>query len=445
MMSKIPANEDPGYGTGKISTRFLWPVLLLSLVLAGCRQQTLTVKPTPTAAPPTSAGGTPLTGRIIAGGRVVPARSAALSFASGGIVTQVPVKLGEQVAAGKLLAQLDTATLDAQLAVAEANLAGAQARLDQLSHGPSESDIAAAKQSVASAQATYDRLAAGPNAAELAAAKAALAAAQQNEARVRAGPSTEELAQLKALAANTKAALDQAQAAYDQVRANPNVAMLPQSVALQQATNNYNAAVAAYQVAASHPTASELATAAAQVQASQAALDRLTPDAAQVQAALAAVENAKAQLARLQPSADDRAVLQAALNASQASRDLAAAQLKNTRLVAPFAGSVMKLDLAPGEYAAPGAPAVLLADTSAWQVETTDLTELNVAEIGEGVRVTVTFDALPGLELAGRVSEVEPYGESKQGDIVYTVNVILDRQDPRLRWNMTAKVSIEPK
>ncbi len=429
----------------KISTRFLWLALLLSLVLAGCRQPALPAKPTPTAAPPASAGGTPLTGRIVAGGRVVPARSAALSFAGGGIVTQVPVKLGEQVAAGKLLAQLDTAALDAQLAAAEANLAGAQARLDQLARGPSESDLAAARQNLASAQATYDRLAAGPGAAELAAAKAALAASQQNEARVRAGPSTEELAQLKALAANAKASLDQAQAAYDQVKANSNVAMLPQSLALQQATNTYNAAVAAYQVAAGHPTASELATAASQVQAGQAGLDRLTPDTSQVQAALAAVQNAKAQLARLQPSADDRAVLQAALDAGKAGRDLAAAQLKNAGLVAPFAGSVMKLNITPGEYAAPGAAAVLLADTSAWQVETTDLTELNVAEIGEGARVTVSFDAIPDLTLAGRVSGVEPYGESKQGDIVYTINVILDRQDPRLRWNMTAKVSIEPK
>jgi HlyD family secretion protein len=423
--------------------RILWPALLLTLTLSGCRQPALPVKLTPTAAPSALIGGAPATGRIVAGGRVVPARSVALGFASGGIVTQVSVKLGEQVAAGQALAQLDTGLLDRQLVLAEANVAVAQARLDQLSHGPAEADIAAARQNVASAQATYARVAAGPGAADLAAAKAALAAAEESYAQVRAGPQAEELAQLKAMAENAKAALDQAQAAYDQVRTNPNVAMLPQSVALQQATNNHNAAIAAYQAAANHPTASELAAAAAQVQAAQAALARLTPDVPQMQAALAAVENAKAQLARLQPSADDLAVLQASLKAAQASRDLAAAQLKNATLSAPFAGAVMKLDIAPGEYAAPGAAVLLLADISAWQVETTDLTELNVAEVAEGARVTVTFDAIPGLELTGRVSMVKPYGESKQGDIVYTVNVILDRQDPRLRWNMTAKVNIE--
>ena len=122
--------------------------------------------------------------------------------------------------------------------------------------------------------------------------------------------------------------------------------------------------------------------------AAQASLDRLTPDAAQVQAALAAVENAKAQLAQLEQPADERAVLEASLKAAQAGRDLAASQLKNATLVAPFAGAVMKLDIDPGEYAAPGAAVVLLADTSAWQVETTDLTELNVAEIGEESPVT---------------------------------------------------------
>jgi HlyD family secretion protein len=136
-------------------------------------------------------------------------------------------------------------------------------------------------------------------------------------------------------------------------------------------------------------------------------------------------------------------VLQAALEAAQSQRDLAAAQLKNAALVAPFAGVVMKLNVAAGEYAAPGVPILLLADGLGWRVETTDLTELNVAEVSEGARARVTFDAIPGLELAGHVSAVKPYGESRQGDIVYPVEITLDRQDPRLRWNMTAKVSIE--
>ena len=412
-------------------------------MLAGCRSTEIPPKPTPTAAPATVAGGGQPASRVVAEGRIVPANSVTLSFASGGIAVQIPVAIDEQVAAGQVLARLDTAVLEQQLSQAEANLAGAQARLDQFDRGPAEQDVAAARQNVASAQAAYDKLAAGPGAADLAAAKAALAAAQQNYARVAAGPSADELAQLGAQVANARASLEQAQAAYDQVKGSADIAMLPQSMALQQATNNYNAAIAAYQAAAGHPTSAELAAAQAEVRAGQASLDRLTPDAAQVQAALAAVENAKAQLEQLEQRPDDRAVLEASLKAAQAGRDLAASQLKNASLVAPFAGTVMKLDISPGEYAAPGTPVLLLADTSAWQVETTDLTELNVAEISEGSPATVTLEAIPGLELSGRVSTIAPYGESRQGDIVYTVKIILDRQDPRLRWNMTAKVVIE--
>lgn len=422
--------------------------LLLLLVMSACANRAKpAAAPTPTApaAAPAGvqAGGQTYGGQIIAEGQVVPVRSAALSFPAAGIVISAPVALGEQVAAGQLLAQLDTRQLALRLAQAEADLTIAQARLDQLNRGPAAEELAAAQQNVVAAQAAYDKVRAGPAASDAAAARAALNAAQQDYARVRAGPTAEQLSNLTAQVDNARAALDQAQAAYDRVKSAPDVGARPESVQLQQATNNYNAAVAARKEAQSHPTAAELAAAAAQVQAAQAALDRLTPAAAESQAALAALANAKAALARLQPSADDRAVLEAGVKVARAARDLAAEQLTATRLVAPFAGTVMSLNIAPGEYAMLGAPVVRLADTSAWQIETKDLTELNVVQVKEGLAASLTFDAIPGLELSGRVSQVKPYGDTRQGDIVYTVVITPDQQDERLRWNMTAKVSIE--
>jgi HlyD family secretion protein len=76
-------------------------------------------------------------------------------------------------------------------------------------------------------------------------------------------------------------------------------------------------------------------------------------------------------------------------------------------------------------------------------VETTDLTELVVVGIGEGSGAKVTFIAIPDLELTGKVVRVKPLGENRQGDIVYTVVVKPDRHDERLRWNMTALITIE--
>jgi HlyD family secretion protein len=86
---------------------------------------------------------------------------------------------------------------------------------------------------------------------------------------------------------------------------------------------------------------------------------------------------------------------------------------------------------------------VQLADLSVWQIETIDLTELNIARVHKGSQASVTFDAIPDLELIGTVGRIQDLGENKQGDITYAVIIDLGQQDPRLRWNMTASVIVE--
>jgi len=179
------------------------------------------------------------------------------------------------------------------------------------------------------------------------------------------------------------------------------------------------------------------------LQTAQTALNsKLTPSDAQVQQALAAISTAKDQLAKLTPTSDDIAAADANVKAMQAARDLAAEQLSRTKLVAPFDGTVASVDINVGEQAVPGTPVIRLANTANMQVETTDLTELNVVNVKEGDPATLTFDAIPDLELTGKVASIKGFGDNKQGDIVYTVVIKLDKQDPRLRWNMTAKVSL---
>ena len=97
-----------------------------------------------------------------------------------------------------------------------------------------------------------------------------------------------------------------------------------------------------------------------------------------------------------------------------------------------------------GEQVSPGAPVAVLADLSSWQIETDDLTELNIVRIAEGAPVLITFDAIPDLELPGKVVRIKEIGENKMGDMTYTVIIAPDQNDDRLRWNMTATVVIEP-
>lgn len=119
--------------------------------------------------------------------------------------------------------------------------------------------------------------------------------------------------------------------------------------------------------------------------------------------------------------------------------------VRGVTLSAAVDGTVAWVGPRAGEFVAPGAPVVRVGDLSAWQVETTDLTELSVVSVRAGSQAKVTFDGIPGLELTGKVVQIKAFGENRMGDITYTVAIAPDRQDERLRWNMTASVAIEPK
>jgi HlyD family secretion protein len=195
--------------------------------------------------------------------------------------------------------------------------------------------------------------------------------------------------------------------------------------------------------------ADERAAARAQLAQAQANLDALRGDehTSALQAAQAGVEAAQARLAETLAGTPERrlAVARAQISSAEAALALAKLNLADMELTAPFAGVVAAVDLKANEYAPAGSVAVRLADTAAWQIETTDLTELSVAKTYAGAPATITFDALPGVTLPGTVSRIKGFGENRQGDITYTVTVTPDKLDPRLRWNMTAAVSITAK
>ncbi|MDR7510530.1 MAG: HlyD family secretion protein, partial [Armatimonadota bacterium] len=165
----------------------------------------------------------------------------------------------------------------------------------------------------------------------------------------------------------------------------------------------------------------------------------------QLEVAAADVRRAQAQLDRLTAGARAEAI--AAAEADVAAARAAVRQARVSReqaeLRAPFAGTVAWIGPRAGEFVAPGAPVIRVGDLTAWQVETTDLTELSVVSVREGDRVTVTFDGIPDLSIGGTVQRIRAFGENRLGDITYTVAIALDRQDPRFHWNMTASVTIE--
>lgn len=151
-------------------------------------------------------------------------------------------------------------------------------------------------------------------------------------------------------------------------------------------------------------------------------------------AALAAEAEAKYQyeISLDGPNADQLAVAKANLDAA---RDA----LSNYVITAPFSGVVAEVNVKAGEQVTPEIPCVSIIDDSQWFVETTDVTELEVVNLGVGQAVSMVPDALPDLELTGTVTEISNAFTQQGGDILYTVRVRVDGSDPRLKWGMTVE------
>jgi multidrug resistance efflux pump len=154
---------------------------------------------------------------------------------------------------------------------------------------------------------------------------------------------------------------------------------------------------------------------------------------------LAQLENAKKTSDRMQngPDTDQLALLQARLKAAEAG-------VAAFSIIAPFDGVVTEVNVANGEQVGPQTWAVKLADTSSWNVETSDVTELEIVNIQEGQNVTFTADALPDVTMNGVVTEISQSSSTQNGDVIYTVKIDADKVDPRVRWGMTVEVIFPP-
>ena len=112
-------------------------------------------------------------------------------------------------------------------------------------------------------------------------------------------------------------------------------------------------------------------------------------------------------------------------------------------IVAPFSGTVAEIFVEAGETAPAGSAVIALADFSTWQVETTDLTELDVVGLQVGDPAKVSVDTLPGETLSGTVVDISRTAVEVRGDITYPVTIELDDPgDLPLRWGMTVFVAV---
>jgi multidrug resistance efflux pump len=446
--------------------RWAWALLVLvAAVLVGCdlrRDEPST--PVPTVPPPVVEPDRSSRGGVVASGEIVAARDADLSFTVPGRVQRVDVALGDQVQPNDVLVTLETASLEAQAAQAEAAVLAAQANLDQLVADVPPGEILVAETAISAAQALVRQAEAGLEGAEaqcavaqsgVAAAEAALKAAEAQSGQLDTGPRAGQIAAAEAEIRLAEVQLQQAQAAYDRVKYSPDIQMRPEAVALEQATIARDAAKARHDALFEGATAAERQAAAAQEEAARVqitqAQDQALSACAQVGQASAAVEAAKAQQAQAEqqlsllttgPTAEQIAAATAQVAQAEAALQVARVALQQTELRAPFSGTISALPVSPGETVVPGQVVLTLADLSDLQAETNDLSERDVDHVALGQKAIVWVEALD-QEIEGRVVSIAPKATIIGGDVVYTVKVELDEQPPGLRWGMSVDVGID--
>ena len=154
---------------------------------------------------------------------------------------------------------------------------------------------------------------------------------------------------------------------------------------------------------------------------------------------------ADAELENVQTRLD---VLSAQANAARAQEKLTEANLENTRVRAPFAGTVLRKDAEVGEIVAPSSAGggltrtaiVTMADLSTLEVEV-DVNEAYIAQIRNSQPARITLDAYPDTSFSGRVRQVVPTADRQKATVLVKVS-ILDR-DSRILPEMGAKVVFE--
>jgi multidrug resistance efflux pump len=181
-----------------------------------------------------------------------------------------------------------------------------------------------------------------------------------------------------------EAAVRRAQAAYDQVKWNPLIAALPESLQLQQATLMLESAQAQYDKLAKGSTEDIIAGAYAQLAAARAQLQRLEdgPEEAQIQAVEAQVRQAETALYLTQ------------------------LQLNKATVRSPIDGIVADVNLSVGAMALPGSPALrLLSPTNKIVIP---VEENRMSQLRIGQKANIRVNAYPDQIFEGTVDAIAP-------------------------------------
>jgi len=375
---------------------FAVSAVLIGGILAGCSTQAN--------ASQTSTGvvkEVTVTDTVESSGSIQPIQMAALSWGTSGTVAEVNVQNGEAVTTGDVLLTLDPSTVPSNIILAQNDLTDAKQALTDLTE--SQSASAQAQLVLANAQTAYDD---------------ALGASYG--AGIPHG-TADEIDYLEQQIIIQKVTLQDAQNRYngfseasdtDARKAQAKAALLKAQMDLNTLELNLRYYQSSQTSVQSSVTAAELAVAKATLDDAQRAYD----------------------LVKNGPTADDIAAAEAKVSAAQAT-------VNTMKIIAPFSGEVVVLDNQAGDLVNTGSESAVVVNRSKYYVDVlVDETQISQVKVADSA--VVTFAAVSGLEITGKVTAIDPIGSTNSGVVNYTVRVTLDKTDPQILIGATANVVV---
>ena len=424
--------------------------VLALIVLAACSSGPPSVGSTAIVARAT------ITDQVSSSGAVAASASENVGFAKGGKLTSLKVRVGDRVTAGQVVATVDTFAARQVLKQQKANLAAQEAALDRVIDNPSVSGAQATlSQSRVILTATRRQISAVGTADD--------SAIHRARAQLRAARRT---------AAKADDAVDAAQAAC-KVPGTP-----PATCAAQVASASSSQASAEQGVEAAKTTL----TAAEQKKKVDAAAGQVSVETSRQ--GVVTAQNALSSASSDRPHAIDQQL--ALVRGAEVLVRSAQKDVDDGTLAAPTDGVVSAINGVVGEYLSPssgttalapgsraaipgsgsaaggagaggagaggagaGAAAIrpggsqflVLSRARSFQV-VVPFEESDAAQIASGQRVSVRFDAIPGLTEDGTVVALSPSASAISGVISYYVTVRLEGRNSRLRDGQTARVDV---
>jgi multidrug efflux pump subunit AcrA (membrane-fusion protein) len=410
-----------------------------------------------------------VTSTVSATGNVASAQDLGLNFAGNGVLTSVPVKVGQHVSKGQVLAVIDNSQQKIGLQQAEAQLSSARGQYLTATEGQTPQEQQRDLVAVAGAQVAVSNAAQSvTNAEQLAALDK-----QQLQANVSAATATVTKDEATLSSDNNKLSADEQKQQQDEAAGNSSAASgdATQVSADRQQVSQDQTKLAQDQAAVTAATDQQAQTALKDQQAITNAEDQLKTARSQLaqQEATAAVDAQPAKPGMVQSAS-------ASITQAEAQVQSATIALAQTVLRAPTAGTVASIAAQPGEESSAGGSSastssgstggsstgssssssstttssttgfIVLTDLTGLQV-TADFAEADAAKVRVGQSTTSTFNALTStsgspVTVDGTVEAIAIDSTVSSNVVEYAVTVSLDNPPATLKVGQTANVNV---